>query len=114
MPGSELSLILSERFDTKGTDAVRAALSEHLPVGQPRFCMRLSAEPALTSFIQIVDNARASLSGVAPARSRAGSGIGRIVLLFLFNGRQFWRHLYRLKKRRNITYRVSILSQNDG
>ena len=64
---SEISFTFTECIDTEDADAVRAALNEHLSLGQPQFFMRLSAEPTPISFIQLVGDAAGWLPLAAPA-----------------------------------------------
>ena len=64
---SKLDLTLLERFDAEDADALCAALSEHLALGQPRYFIYRSADPTLTSVIQLVGAAAAWLPLAAPA-----------------------------------------------
>ena len=50
---SELYLVLSEKFHHEG-DSIRAELSKHLKVGQPRMVSLCSADPSLPSFINLL------------------------------------------------------------
>ena len=62
---SELSLILSRKLPA--VDDIRAELSKHLKVGQPRYFALMSADPALPSFVQLLGDAMAWLPLYAAA-----------------------------------------------
>ena len=58
---SELSIVISEKFQTQDAAFLRARIGEHLTVGEPRFLFRKSADPSLTSILQILGDAAAWL-----------------------------------------------------
>ena len=62
---SELSLILSENLPE--ADGIRAELSKHLKVGQPRYLALMSANSILSPFVQLLGEAGAWLPLYAAA-----------------------------------------------
>ena len=58
---SELSLEMSEKFDKDDADFIRSELNKYLMVSEPSIVFRRSADPSLTSFIELVGNVYAWL-----------------------------------------------------
>ena len=49
-----LTLVLSDDFDPRDAEAARAALSEHLEVGEPTVFGRFAADPHLVSIVRLI------------------------------------------------------------
>ena len=62
-----LNLVLSERFGSQDAQELRHALDEHLTIGETSYLVRKSADPSLTSLIQLIGDAGAWLALSAPA-----------------------------------------------
>ena len=56
-----LVLVLSDDFESRDAEAARAALGEHLEVGEPTFFGRFAADPDLVSMIRLIGEAAAEL-----------------------------------------------------
>ena len=54
---TNLSLVLSERFSTQDAHTLRETLTAHLKVGEPQWLVRKSADPGLSSIIEIIGSA---------------------------------------------------------
>ena len=64
---SKLDIVLSEKFSTQDGDELSSTLSEHLAIGDTNRLFRKSADPSLTSLIQLIGDATAWLLLSAPA-----------------------------------------------
>ena len=69
---SELDLRLSEKFYGEAA-GIRAELSKHVKVGRPSIVFRQSADPTLTSLVQLLGDATAWLPLKAAAAVYLGT-----------------------------------------
>ena len=58
---SELSLEMPEKFDKDDAEFIQSELNQYLTVSEPSIVFRRSADPSLTSFIELVGNVYAWL-----------------------------------------------------
>ena len=74
---SELSLEMSEKFDKDDAEFIRSELNQYLMVSEPSIVFRRSADPSLTSFIELVGNVYAWL----PIKEAATVFLSRLAYL---------------------------------